>query len=278
MDANLGDHLKARRALRSPEDAGLQRYGVRRVDGLRREEVATLAGLSVDYYARLEQGRERNPSPQVLDALARVLALGEDGRTHLYRLAGQTPSPFTISAPAHAHPELLQLMDSWPDHPALVVDPLMDVIARNRLADALFSGFSFSVNLVRRVFLDPAARQFYPEWDVVAASAVANLRLGAGLDPRDARLNELLDELTRESPAFCKLWERQDVRAKTFESKRFRHPDVGDLELTYHAFDVRGAPGQQLLIYNAAPGTSSEQALRLLGTLAASRPFSRTAH
>ncbi len=278
MDANLGDYLKTRRALCAPEDAGLHSYGIRRVKGLRREEIATLAGLSVDYYARLEQGRETNPSPQVLDSLARVLSLNEDGRTHLYRLAGQSPSPFTFSTRRRVHPELLQLMDSWPDHPALVINPTMDVLARNQLADALFGGFAFSENLVRRVFLDPDARQFYPEWDLVAITAVANLRLGAGYNPRDARLNELLAELTQGSITFRELWDRQDVRGKTFESKHFNHPDVGDLALTYHAFEVRGVPGQQLLIYHAEPGSSSEQALRLLGTLAASRPFSRAHH
>ncbi|AXB48224.1 helix-turn-helix transcriptional regulator [Amycolatopsis albispora] len=261
----LGAFLRARRAQRSPEDAGVRYSGRRKVAGLRREEVAVLAGVNADYYTRLEQGRETHPSPQVLDALSRALDLGPDAREHLYRLAGtapdHTPVPQTVS------PELRQLMDAYPNTPAFVLNRILDVLATNTLADALFSPFQTVDNLARMTFLDPAGRQFYGRWDWTAQATVANLRTAAGFDPHDPGLRRLVAELSEGSAHFRALWETHEVRGKTREPKHLVHPDVGPLTLTYQAFDVRSAPGQQLIIYHAEPATPSAEALALLGSL-----------
>ncbi|GAB2651939.1 helix-turn-helix domain-containing protein [Kribbella swartbergensis] len=267
----LGDYLRARRAHVSPEDAGLPTYGVRRVPGLRREEVAMMAGMSVDYYVRLEQGRERNPSAQVLDALSRVLQLDDDARLHLYRVAGLTPSPYRAAAPEQVDPQLLRLMDMWPDNPALVLGRAYDVLAGNQLAYALFDGFRQGPNLLVKVFLDPEARTFYPDWEATAANTVAGFRLLHGNSPRDQRIQDVLRMVGEQSPEFTELWERHDARGKSVEVKRFHHPEVGELTLRMQAFDVRASPGQQLVVYHAEPGSASAEALALLGTLAATR-------
>ncbi|WP_020498781.1 helix-turn-helix transcriptional regulator [Sciscionella marina] len=263
----LGAFLRARRAQRSPGNADVLHSGRRKVTGLRREEVAVLAGVNVDYYTRLEQGRETHPSPQVLDALCRALDLGPDARDHLYRLAGATPA--TTSVPEHrtVSPELRQLMDGYPQTPAFVLDQRLDVLATNTLADGLFSPFGTVDNLARMTFLDPAGRRFYARWEWTAQAVVANLRVAAGYDPEDPALQQLVAELTEGSAQFRTLWETHQVRGKTREPKHLVHPDVGPLTLTYQAFDVRDAPGQQLIIYHADPGTPSAHALALLSSL-----------
>lgn len=247
-------------------------YGARRVAGLRREEVGVLAGVNADYYTRLEQGRERNPSPQVLDALSRALRLDGDARAHLYRLAGAAPDDRPAGhAAERVAPALRQLMDGYPNTPAFVMNRTLDLLATNALADALFAPFEPPDNLARMTFLDPAGRLFYAEWDRAAQATVANLRQAAGYDPDDARLRKLVRQLTEHSPEFTRLWNSHTVRGKTRDAKNLHHPAVGPLALTYQAFDVRDAPGQQLVIYHAEPGSLSAQSLSLLGSVQATR-------
>ncbi|MFC6066071.1 helix-turn-helix domain-containing protein [Streptomyces ochraceiscleroticus] len=271
-DNHLGDFLRARRAGLQPEDVGMASYGARRVAGLRREEVAVLAGVNADYYTRLEQGRERNPSSQVLDALSRALRLDADSRAHLYRLAGVAPSEGTsVHAVEQVSPALRQLMDGYPNTPAFVMNRTLDLLAVNALADALYAPFSPADNLARMTFLDPAGRHFYADWDRAAQATVANLRAAAGFAPDNPRLRELVRTLTEHSADFARLWNAHTVRGKTQDAKHLRHPEVGPLTLTYQAFDVRDAPGQQLVIYHAEPGTPSAQSLHLLGSLHATQ-------
>ncbi|MGP3947695.1 helix-turn-helix transcriptional regulator [Streptomyces sp. 7N604] len=266
----LGGFLRARRAQLRPEDAGLATSGRRRVPGLRREEVATLAGVSTDYYMRLEQGRERNPSQQVLEAVAKALRLDEDAMAHLHRIATPTARRMRRSPrEERVSPQLHRLIDNWSDTPAFVLGHALDVLARNQLATTLHAGFAYRDNLLRMTFLDPAAHDFYRDWDHAAASCVATLRQAAGTDPDDPRLIELVGELSMKSDDFRTLWARHDVRGKTREAKLFRHPAVGDLDLHYEAFTLNSAPGQQLVVYQAEPGSPSADALALLGSLSA---------
>ncbi|MBB5937589.1 helix-turn-helix transcriptional regulator [Streptomyces zagrosensis] len=267
-DNHLGEFLRARRAGLQPRDVGMASYGARRVAGLRREEVAVLAGVNSDYYTRLEQGRERNPSPQVLDALSRALLLDGDARTHLYRLAGAAPSDQPCAhATERVSPGLRQLMDGYPNTPAFVMSQALDLLAVNALAEALYAPFEPADNLARMLFIDPAGRHFYPQWNRAAEATVANLRQSAGFDPTHPRLRELVHTLSEHSPDFARLWNAHTVRGKTQDAKHLLHPDVGPLTLTYQAFDVRDAPGQQLVIYHAEPGSPSAQSLHLLGSL-----------
>ncbi|MEV0278177.1 helix-turn-helix transcriptional regulator [Streptomyces sp. NPDC050610] len=267
----LGDFLRARRSGLRPEDVGMASYGVRRVAGLRREEVAVLAGVNADYYTRLEQGRERHPSAQVLDALGRALHLDADALAHAYRLAGTAPADRPAPRRDAVSPSLRQLMDGYPNTPAFVINGTLDILARNALADALYSPFDPADNLARMTFLDPAGRHFFVRWEWSAQAVVANLRQTAGLDPDNPRLRELVETLTDQSPEFAALWQAHTVRGKTREAKQLDHPDVGPLTLTYQAFDVRDAPGQQLVIYHAEPASPSAQALSLLAPLNATR-------
>jgi transcriptional regulator with XRE-family HTH domain len=265
----LGAFLTARRSRLGPDDVGLASSGRRRVAGLRREEVAVLAGVSVDYYTRLEQGRERHPSASVLDAIARALALEADARDHVFRLAGVAPEhpPAPVRPRVDAH--LRMLLDAWPDTPALVIDRRLDLLATNALADALYADFAEADNLVRMTFLDPVGEVFFADWQRAARACVANLRLALGHDPHDQRVLELVEEAGRGSPRFRRLWEEHEVRGKSHEAKTFRHGAVGELTLSSHTFDVRGQEGLQLVVYRAEPGGPDFQALRLLGSLAA---------
>ncbi|MDP9793371.1 transcriptional regulator with XRE-family HTH domain [Catenuloplanes nepalensis] len=267
----LGDFLRRSRDQVSPADAGIRSTGARRVAGLRREEVAMLAGVSVDYYVRLEQGRERTPSAQMLDALSGALLLGEDARMHLFRLAGLAPRGLVDTGPEHADPSLLTLMDAWPDNPALLYGRAYDVLAANPLAEALFCGFSFSRNLMLTVFLDPAARTLYRDWPTIAAGSVAGFRLAFGAAPHHPRIRTVLTTLTEHSAEFRALWADHRARGKSMEVKSFHHPSVGETTLRMHTFDVRSAPGQELVVYHADPGTPSADALRLLASVSATR-------
>jgi transcriptional regulator with XRE-family HTH domain len=262
----LGDYLRARRAdvPFRPTDGAPPKH--RRVTGLRREEVAALAGMSVDYYSRLEQGREVGPSSQMLKSLAVALALDGDASSHLERLA--RASNITVHPSSmDVHPQLKQLADSWNEQPALVLGPGYDVLHFNALAGALFDQFAFSRNLGVKVFLDPNARAFYSDWDEAAASTVAGLRLAHGEFPADPSIRNVLDYLTQSSGEFRDLWARQEARGKNVAAKTFLHPEVGVLSLLMQSFDVRASRGQQLIIFSAEPGTPSADALaRLRGS------------
>ncbi|WP_370947033.1 helix-turn-helix domain-containing protein [Amycolatopsis sp. cg5] len=264
----IGQFLRARRELVDPEELGLEAGPRRRVPGLRREEVALLAGVSTDYYVRLEQGREKNPSAQVVDALARALRLDDDAITYLHDLAHPSaPRRKRTEQRERVSRHLVQLMDAWPRTPAVVLGRCLTVLAGNQLGRALFSGHPHSDDLVRLVFLDPSAREFYPDWERVALNTVGGLRAAAGLDPDDPLVIRTVGELSVKSPEFRKLWARHDIRQKTTETKRFHHRLVGDLVLHYESLTVNSAPGQQLVVYQADPGSRSEEALALLGSL-----------
>ncbi|MFC4867705.1 helix-turn-helix transcriptional regulator [Streptomonospora arabica] len=269
-DNPMGRFLRARRGLVRPEDAGIPAGPRRRVAGLRREEVAMLAGVSTDYYVRLEQGRERHPSAQVVDALARTLDLGEDETSHLHRLALPLPGRRRRAARREqVSANLARMMAAWPQTPALVLGRRLTVLAHNALGGALFDGHAYSRDLVRLVFLDPDAREFYPDWEQVAANTVGGLRAAVGTDRDDPELVETVGELSLHSAEFRRLWARHDIRQKSHDTKRFRHPLVGELTLGYEALSVNSAPGQQLVVYHAEPGSPSAQALSLLGSLTA---------
>ena len=260
----LGDFLRARREALKPQDVGLPEYGRRRVPGLRREEVALLAGVSSDYYIRLEQGRENSPSPQVLEAVARALKLDAEAADHLNRLC-LTPSQRPHGrGEADVSPQLLRLMDGWEHTPAFVLGPALDILAGNSLATALHSGFDAFDNLARNVFVDPAGREFYQEWERAAHSCVAELRAAYGHDPESARITEVVGELSAESEEFAGIWRLHDVKSKSQEGKHLRHPDVGDLHIAFAAFTVNGAPHQQLVVYQAEPAGPTAQAFETL--------------
>lgn len=264
----LGDFLRARRARLSPAEVGLVSHGPRRVPGLRREEVAVLASISADYYVRLEQGRERNPSAVIVDALATALRLDHDGRQHLYQLSGFSPSVKVSDAPEAADPDLIRLMESWSDCPALVLGRAYDVLASNRIGEELFGAPS---NLMLKVFLDPAARAFYRDWDAVARSSVAGFRLLSSTFPDDPRIHDVRQQLLDRSGEFRAMWKEHHARGKTSEHKELVHPTVGHLRLHTQAFDVRSAPGQQLIVYQAEPDSISAANIALLGSIAATK-------
>ncbi|MEU7428310.1 helix-turn-helix transcriptional regulator [Streptomyces sp. NPDC040750] len=261
----LGDYLRARRAAVAPADVGLPDDGPRRVPGLRRDEVALLAGMSTDYYIRLEQGRERHPSEQVLRAIAGALRLDDAATAHLFRLALSVVG--MVAAPTAVAPELLRLMDGMRDVPAFVVGAAQDVLAANAMARELYCGFARYDNLLRMIFLDPFAREFYADWDYAARIAVGNLRASSSQFPRDERIERVVGELSVRSPAFTGLWARYEVRPRTHEDKHFRHPGVGEIRLHFEALAVTSAPGQHLSVYSAEPGSASADALVLLGRL-----------
>ncbi|MFJ3174204.1 helix-turn-helix domain-containing protein [Streptomyces roseus] len=267
-DRALGEFLHARRAALRPQDIGLASCGVRRVAGLRREEVAVLADVNVDYYARLEQGRERNPSPQVLDALAHALRLRPDAHAHLHRLAGSAPADRPTTD--RVDPALLRLLDGFSGCPAFVVNAALDILAANPLARALHSPFTPSDNLARMVFLDEAGRDFYTDWASASRGTAGHLREATGIAPDHPRLRDLVRTLTAGSPEFARLWTTHEVLAKTGDVKHLHHPAAGPLTLTYQSFDVRAAPGQQLIVYQPAPGTPTARALTRLAGAAGS--------
>ena len=263
----LGEFLRAHRARTDPTDVGLPGGGDRRVTGLRREEVAVLAGMSVDYYARLEQGRERNPSPGILAAIGNALRLDADARGHLYRLADPHPHRPPRDPQEPVHPALLQMLDTFPSSAAYVLGPAFDVLATNVVAAALLSPFGDASNMVRILFHHPRARVVFAEWATLAENVVHALRLGAGYFPGDPRIEGVVEELLRTSPEFRALWQDRTARGLNRMFKVFVHPDVGRVELTYQTFDVRDAPGQQLLIGTPAPGSRSAEAVAYLASM-----------
>ncbi|MFB9907515.1 helix-turn-helix transcriptional regulator [Allokutzneria oryzae] len=262
----LGEFLRARRARISPAEAGLTDYGGRRrVPGLRREELARLAGVSVPYYTRLEQGRDRNASDSVLDSLARVLRLDADERAHLHRLARRTRS----AEPERLRPSVQLMIKSIKDVPALVMGRRTDVLAWNRLAHALLAphldfAAPHTVNLARLVFLDRRTRRLYVDHDRKMRDAVAHLRMVTGVYPDDPGLGALIDELTALSPEFVTLWSQHPVRNCAFNAREYDHPVVGRLTLTDELMLLPDDEGQRVVMYTAEPGSASEAALAAL--------------
>nr|BFD87419.1 helix-turn-helix transcriptional regulator [Streptomyces sp. Xyl84] len=265
---DLAGFLRTRRSRVAPAAVGVPTDSRRRVEGLRREEVAHLSGVSVDYYVRLEQGRATQPSEQVLDALARVLGLDETEHEHLYRLARQRRR--RAKAPGgRVRPELLRLLDLVADAPALIMDHRLDVLAGNRLAGLLFGRPIPGLNTARHIFLEEAEHGLYADWENCTLDAVGHLRLAAGKFPDDPRLASLIGELAMGSERFRRLWARADVRARTHGRKAYRHPLVGRLELHQENFPLPDKSGMELLVLSAAPGTPDENGLRLLAGLGA---------
>ena len=269
-DNALGEFLRARRELLDPGKAGVPDFGRRRAPGLRREELATLAGVSSPYYARLEQGRDRHPSPQILEAIGRALGLDEQAMAHLHRLA--QAHPLSQSPPPRAEEVadgLRFLLDTWTAQPAVVIGRYRDVLAANRIAQVLNPGFVPGRNLLRHVFLDPEGRQYYLDWAEIAEGAVAGLRASAGAGPDDPRLTGLVGELSLKSEDFRQMWARHDVRARISGRKRYNNPFIGLITLDYETFTVNADPGQTMFVFRADPGSSDEHALLLLAEIAA---------
>ena len=271
--SKLGEFLRACRANTTPEAAGIDPGPVsRRVRGLRREEVALLAGVSVDYYTRLEQGRHSTPSASVVEALGRALGLDTAGRAHLADLARAVRRPRERPRPQRVRPAVRQLVASLVDHPAFIVGRRTDVLASNALARALMVDWDAlpprERNYTRWMVLDPAARTAYPDWESVAADVVGTLRLDAGRHPDDPQLNELVGELTIKSPEFRRWWEDHRVHERTHGTKRMRHPEIGDITISYEGLALPGDPDQTLFVYSTAPGSPSADNLRLLASWA----------
>jgi transcriptional regulator with XRE-family HTH domain len=269
----IREFLRTRRARITPEQAGLAPHrGARRVPGLRREEVAQLAGVSVDYYVRLERGRTQGVSEAILEAVARALQLDDTERSHLFDLAQPTAARARRRrplAPQRVHPVLYRTLDSL-SVPALVEGRRTDVLAANRLGYALYNDFEgrphSERNFARFIFLDEASRTLYADWEQIAGNCVASLRLYAGRHPDDPQLTELIGELSLHSDTFRRMWADHDVLAHTTGTKRLHHPLVGDLTLDYLVLAVEGDPEQTLVIYTPEPASPSAEALDILAS------------
>ncbi|MFI6359894.1 helix-turn-helix transcriptional regulator [Streptomyces sp. NPDC050743] len=274
-NTELRDFLRSRRAKITPEEAGLgPQAGVRRVPGLRREEVARLAGVSVDYYIRLERGRPLNVSASVLDAVARALRLNDLERAHLFRLAKPArtrPRPLPAQ---RVRPGLRLLLENLTDVPALVYGRRLDILASNQLARALYTDFEAlpvrSRNMARLAFLDDDFRSLYVDWEEAARGVVASLRLYAGRHPHDPALAELVGELSVQDADFRRWWAENDVFQRTHGTKHYHHPVVGDLILRYEAFTPADDAEQTLGVSTAEPGSPSAERLSLLASWAGS--------
>ena len=278
---DIREFLTSRRERLTPQQAGLPDFGGRRrVKGLRREEVALLAGMSTEYYLRLERGNGTGVSDAVLDGISRALQLDEAEHAHLYdlvRAANQGDHPGRRRrGPARSqqvNPNVLQLIDAMHDVPVFVQNGRLDAVATNRLGAALFSEMFVlpqrPMNAARFTFLDPRAQTFYRDWAGNARQIVALLRAEAGRAPYDRILTDLVGELATRSDLFRTLWASHDVRMHRTGTKNLHHPVVGDLDLTFEAMDLTSAPGLQLLAFSAAPGTPSHDGLQLLATWAA---------
>lgn len=281
--AEVREFLTSRRAKITPERAGLPAGSRRRVPGLRRSEVAALADVSVEYYAKLERGNLAGASPVVLDAVARALRLDEAERAHLLNLARAADGSDALTRPARRrtrdhwkpHRSLQWILDAVTAGPAFVRNGRMDVLAANPLARAfyadLYAAPGNQANLARFQFLDPASRRFYPDWDAFADVAVAVLRTEAGRNPHDKGLHDLVGELSTRSEEFRTRWGAHDVRHHGTGTKRFHHHAVGDLTLAYEGLEMAAEPGLTLTVYAAEPGSPSEEGLRLLASWTATQ-------
>ncbi|MBB2947003.1 transcriptional regulator with XRE-family HTH domain [Actinoplanes lutulentus] len=279
--AEVRDFLTTRRAKITPERAGLPAFGQRRVAGLRRSEVASLAGMSVEYYAKLERGQLAGVSASVLDAIARALQLDEAERAHLVRLAQEANGSGALLRPVRrpkqwtVRPSLQWSLDAITS-PAILANNRQDLVASNLLGRAMFAdlyaGAGGAPNFGRFTFLDSAARRFYPDWALAADMFVANLRTAAGKDPHDKGLQDLVGELSTRSDEFRRRWGAHNVRTHGTGVKTFHHHVVGGLELAYESMDLRAEPDLTLTIYAADPGSASAHGLSLLASWAASEP------
>ena len=271
------EFLSSRRARLKPEQAGLPAYGVnRRVPGLRREEAAMLSGLSVDYYVQLERGNLKGVSENVLNAVANALQLDDAERAHLFDLARAANSSGTKPrrpSPQKVRPGLQRVLDAITDAPAWIRNGRADVLATNRLGRALYAPVLDDpvrpANTARFTFLNPRGPVFYRDWEVTAKDMVAVLRAEAGRNPYDRGLTDLVGELSTRSETFRALWATHDVMFHRTGHKRLHHPVVGDLDLTYEAFDLPADPGLRMLVYTAEPATPTADALNMLGSWAA---------
>ncbi|MFE3033004.1 helix-turn-helix transcriptional regulator [Streptomyces canus] len=276
------EFLTSRRAKITPEQAGLPAGTRRRVTGLRRSEVAALADVSVEYYAKLERGTLAGVSPAVLEAIARALQLDDAERAHLLHLAQAQEGSDTLARPRRRtgrqrtlHKSLQWTLDAVTAGPAFVVNGRLDVLATNQLARAFFADVyndhAQPPNLARYQFLDPAARRFYPDWDRASGMTVDLLRTEAGSNPHDKDLQDLIGELSTRSDAFRTRWGAHNVTHHGTGSKRFHHPVVGDLTLSWESLAMAAEPGLTLVIYTAEPGSPSQEALHLLASWAATQ-------
>ena len=276
--ADVREFLTSRRARISPESVGLPVGSNRRVAGLRRSEVATLAGVSIEYYTRLERGAISGASPEVLDSLARALRLDDAERAHLFDLAhaaspvARPPKRRTAGSWA-PHASLQWVLDAVTSGPAFVRNGRMDLIAVNALARAFYKD-AYDMpgeppNLARFTFLDERGRDFHPEWDTAADVVVSILRTEAGRDPHNKELHELVGELSTRSQEFRRRWSSHNVRHHGTGFKTFHHPVVGEITVAYEGLEMAAEPGLTLTIYTAEPGSPSEEAMRLLASWAA---------
>jgi transcriptional regulator with XRE-family HTH domain len=272
------DFLSSRRARITPQQAGLPVYGGnRRVKGLRREEVAMLAGVSIDYYVRMERGNLSGASENVLDALARALQLDEAERDHLFGLAraAGTTRRRRRTPPTSVRPAVQHVLDAITEAPAWVRNGRHDIVAMNRLGRALYGPVLANprrpANTTRFVYLDPAAREFFVDWERIANDAAAMLHLEAGRDPHDQALIELIGELSTQSEIFRQRWASHDVQFHRSGQKRLRHPVVGQLDLNYESMELPSEPGLTLNIYTATPGSPTADSLKVLASWAATQ-------
>jgi transcriptional regulator with XRE-family HTH domain len=265
----LGEFLRARREQTHPEQVGLNGAERRRTPGLRREEVAMLAGISTDYYLRLEQGRDRTPSVQVVEAIARVLRLDPDEAAYLHALARPRLKRASRPRAEKVPPGTLRLLASLP-MPAFVQDRYLNVLAASPMAQALSPNMRPGVNRLLAAFLDPGERELHEDWEQSTAAAVGQLRAAMGSETDDPRMAALVGELSMKSDRFRRLWAQQDVVRRAGSRARMRHPEVGDLELHREKLIIAGTEDQVLVIYHADPGTASARGLALLGSITAS--------
>lgn len=277
----IREFLSSRRAKITPEQAGITSYGERRVQGLRRNEVAQLAGVSVEYYTRIERGNLSGVSDGVLESLSRALRLDEAERAHLFDLArgaDATGCRHRDTSKQIVRPSVHRTIDAILAR-AYVRNGRRDILAANALGEALYSPLFDDpfrpVNPVRFAFLHPLARDFFIDWTATVADAVAALRSEAGRNPYDHSLSELVGELSTRSEEFRSLWSAHDVRFHTTGAKKIRHPQIGDLELTFEAMEIAADPGLTIVTYSAEPGSRSEEGLSLLATLVATNQAER---